>query len=102
LRDTLPEVDPVVVVNQVRRGPVPGEPRVEIAAALERFTGRDVRFFLPSDRRATDAALATGRTLAEVASASPLRHGLRSMAAALLGVPEPASGRTSWRSRKAG
>lgn len=102
LRDTLPEVDPVVVVNQVRRGPVPGDPREEIAAALERFTGREVRFFLPSDRRATDAALATGRTLAEVASTSPLRHGLRSMAAALLGVPEPVSGRTSWRSRKAG
>jgi MinD-like ATPase involved in chromosome partitioning or flagellar assembly len=102
LRDTLPGVDPVVVVNQVRRGPVPGDPREEIAAAVERFTGRDVRFFLPSDRRATDAALATGRTLAEIASSSPLRQGLRSMAAALLGVPDPVSGRASWRSRKAG
>jgi Flp pilus assembly CpaE family ATPase len=102
LRDTLPEVDPVVVVNQVRRGPVPGDPREEIAAALERFAGRDVRFFLPVDRRATDAALATGRTVAEVAPASPLRLALRSMAAALLGVPEPAARRTPWRSRRAG
>lgn len=102
LRDTLPEVDPVVVVNQVRRGPVPGDPREEISAALERFVGRQVWFFLPADRRATDAALATGRTLAEEAPTSPLRQGLRSMAAALLGVPEPASGRTPWRSRKAG
>jgi Flp pilus assembly CpaE family ATPase len=102
LRDTLPEVDPVVVVNQVRRGPVPGDPRAEIAAALERFTGREARFFLPSDRRATDAALATGRTVAEIAPASPLRLALRSMAAALLGVAEPASGRAPWRSRRAG
>lgn len=102
LRDTLPEVDPVVVVNQVRRGPVPGDPRAEIVTALERFAGREVRFFLPSDRRATDAALATGRTVAEIAPSSPLRTALRSMAAALLGVPEPASGRRSWRSRRAG
>jgi Mrp family chromosome partitioning ATPase len=67
LRDVLPDVDPVLVVNQVRRGPVPGDPRREIADALERFAGREVRFFLPADRRATDAALASGRTLAEVA-----------------------------------
>lgn len=103
LREVLPDVDPVVVVNQVRRGPVPGDPRREIAAALERFAGREVTFFLPADRRATDAALAAGRTLAEVAPASPLREGLRAMAAALAEVPEPASGRRGLRGvRRAG
>ena len=102
LRETLADVEPVLVVNQVRRGPVPGDPRAEIAEALERFAGRDVRFFLPADRRATDAALASGRTVAEVAPTSPLRTALRSMTATLLGVPEPASGRTPWRSRRAG
>lgn len=89
LREVLPDVDPVVVVNQVRRGPVPGDPRREIATALERFTGREIAFFLPADRRATDAALAAGRTLAEVAPGSALREGLRAMAAALAEVPEP-------------
>jgi len=89
LREALPDVEPVVVVNQVRRGPVPGDARVEIAEALERFAGRDVGFFLPADRRAADAALAAGRTLAEVAEASPLRTGLRSIAAAVAGVPVP-------------
>ena len=93
LRDVLPEVEPVVVVNQVRRGPVPGDARQEIASALERFAGREVRFFLPADRRATDAALASGRTLAEVAPASPLRVALRSLAAAVTGAPEPATRR---------
>jgi MinD-like ATPase involved in chromosome partitioning or flagellar assembly len=93
LREVLPEVDPVVVVNQVRRGPVPGDARQEIAAALERFAGREVRFFLPADRGATDAALASGRTLAEVAPGSPLRVALRSLAAAVVGVPEPAGRR---------
>jgi MinD-like ATPase involved in chromosome partitioning or flagellar assembly len=97
LREVLPEVDPVVVVNQVRRGPVPGDARQEIAAALERFAGREVRFFLPADRKATDAALASGRTLAEVAPGSPLRVALRSLAAAVTGVPEPANRRRALR-----
>jgi MinD-like ATPase involved in chromosome partitioning or flagellar assembly len=102
LRDLLPEVEPVVVVNQVRRGPVPGDPREEIARALERFAGRAVRTFLPADRRATDAALASGRTLAEVAPGSPLRGALRSLAAGLARVPEPAAGRRVRARRRAG
>jgi MinD-like ATPase involved in chromosome partitioning or flagellar assembly len=93
LRDVLPGVEPVVVVNQVRRGPVSGDPRREIAEALERFTGREVRFFLPADRRATDAALASGRTLAEAAPGSPLRLAMRSLAAGVTGVAEPSGGR---------
>jgi Flp pilus assembly CpaE family ATPase len=102
LLDALPEVDPVLVVNQVRRGPVAGDPRREIGEALQRFAGREVRFFLPADRRATDAALASGRTIAEVAGASPLRTALRAMTASLVGVPEPLPGRTRWRQRRAG
>jgi Flp pilus assembly CpaE family ATPase len=93
LREVLPDVRPLVVVNQLRRGPVPGDPRQEIAAAFERFTGQQVRAFLPADRRATDAALAGGRTLAEVASGSPLRTALRSLAAQLADVPEPVARR---------
>jgi Flp pilus assembly CpaE family ATPase len=101
LREVLPAVDPELVVNQVRRGPVPGDPRQEIADAIGRFTGRDVRFFLPADRRATDAALAGGRTLAEVASTSPLRVALRSLAAAVAEVTEPATGRRARRRDRA-
>jgi MinD-like ATPase involved in chromosome partitioning or flagellar assembly len=97
LRDALPGVDPVVVVNQVRRGPVPGDPRTEIAAAVERFSGREVAFFLPADRAAADASLASGRTLAEVASRSPLRMALRSLAAAVAGVAAPAGYRRGFR-----
>ncbi|MGY1637735.1 CpaE family protein [Geodermatophilus sp. SYSU D00742] len=93
LRDAVPGVEPVVVVNQVRRGPVPGDPRREIAEALDRFAGQAVTAFLPADRRATDAALADGRTLAEVAPASPLRTELRALASVVAGVPRPAPGR---------
>jgi MinD-like ATPase involved in chromosome partitioning or flagellar assembly len=101
LREVLPDVEPELVVNQLRRGPVPGDPRQEIADAIERFTGRDVRFFLPADRRATDAALAGGRTLAEVTPASPLRAALRTLAARMAEVPEPASGRRARRRGRA-
>ena len=97
LREVLPAVEPLVVVNQVRRGPVPGNPREEIASALSRFAGREVRAFLPADRKATDAALASGRTLAEVAPHSPLRSALAGLAADLAGVPAPAGRRASRR-----
>jgi MinD-like ATPase involved in chromosome partitioning or flagellar assembly len=99
LRDVLPEAQPLVVVNQVRRGPVPGDARQEIGDALARFSGAEVVAFLPADRRATDAALADGRTLAEVAPTSALRTELRALAASVAGVPEPVRGR---RARSAG
>ena len=62
LGDVLPEVDPVVV-EPGAPGPVARRPEEEIADAPERFVGREVQTFLPADRRATDAALAEGRTL---------------------------------------
>jgi Flp pilus assembly CpaE family ATPase len=103
LREVLPDVEPLLVVNQVRRGPVAGNPQEEIAASLERFAGREVRFFLPADRRATDAALASGRTLAEVAPGSPLRTGLRSLAAELAEVaPAVGARRRFGRARRVG
>ncbi len=102
LGDVLPQVEPVLVVNQVRRGPVAGRPEAEIAGALERFAGREVTTFLPADRRATDAALAEGRTLAEVAPGSPLRAGLRDLAVRLTGAEERAGGRRRRLPRRAG
>ena len=93
LQDVLPDVDAGVLVNQVRKGPVPGDPRDEIGGALTRFAGARVVGFLPADRRATDAALAAGRTLAEVAERSPLRTALRSLAAELTGAPVPGRSR---------
>jgi Flp pilus assembly CpaE family ATPase len=102
LAEVLPDVEPLLVVNQVRRGPVAGRPEAEIAAALERFVGREVGTFLPADRRATDGALAEGRTLAEVAASSPLRTGLVDLARRLTGVDLPTGGRRRGRARRVG
>jgi Flp pilus assembly CpaE family ATPase len=98
----LPDVEPVLVVNQVRRGPVAGRPESEIAVVLERFAGRQVGTFMPVDRRGTDAALAEGRTLAEVAPTSPLRTGLRGLAAELTGADERTGARRRRLARRAG
>jgi Flp pilus assembly CpaE family ATPase len=102
LRELLPGVDPVVVVNQLRRGPVPGDARAEIAAALSRFAAAEVAAFLPADRNAVDAALAAGRTLAEAAARSPLRMGLRELASSLTGVVQQGGRRGRGGRRRAG
>jgi Flp pilus assembly CpaE family ATPase len=87
LREVVPGVQPVVVVNRLRAGGVPGDAEDEVRAALSRYAGVDDVRFVPLDVVGVDGALATGRTLAEAAPASPARQALAGMAAGLLGVP---------------
>jgi len=94
LREALPDVTPRVVVNRTRSVVVPGDIHREIAGALDRFAGVRDPVFLPQDAKATDAALAAGRTLAEVASGSSLRAALRDLAGSLVGVPATTGQRT--------
>jgi Flp pilus assembly CpaE family ATPase len=96
LREVLPEVVPRVVVNRVRGVVVPGSPEREIAAALSRYAGITDLTYLPDDGPAVDAALGTGRTLAEVAADSRLRLAVTALARRLLDLPEPARQRR-WR-----
>ncbi|HEY3087601.1 MAG TPA: hypothetical protein VGJ59_06015 [Jatrophihabitantaceae bacterium] len=76
-----------VVLNKMRRGVVPGDPRVELSAALGRFAGRQPAALLPYDAEPLDAALAVGKTLGEVRPSSALRQGTVELAGALAGVP---------------
>jgi MinD-like ATPase involved in chromosome partitioning or flagellar assembly len=95
LADVLPGCTPVTIVNRLRPGAVgPGDPEREIGAALQRYAGlSDVRF-VPLDVEAFDRALATGRTLVEVAPSSPARQALQTIAAGFAGttVPRPRRG----------
>jgi Flp pilus assembly CpaE family ATPase len=89
---------PLTVVNRLRRGVVgPGDPRREVAAALQRYAGVSAIHVIPDDREAVDAALAAGRTLAEIAPSSPAREAIRALAARIAGVPD--SSRRSRRRR---
>lgn len=75
-----------VVLNRVRPTVVPGDPALELRAALERFAGRTPAALLPADVRALDSALAGGRLLSEASAGSPLRRAVAELAGALSGV----------------
>jgi Flp pilus assembly CpaE family ATPase len=82
-----------VVLNKVRGGVVPGDAATELGAALRRFAGLAPAALLPFDPESLDAALATGRSLAEARPSSPLRRAVVELAAALAGVRAPSRGR---------
>lgn len=86
LREAVPGKPVRVMVNRVRKGAVRGEPRTALADTLARHAGVHDVVFLPEDRSAADAALAAGRTLAEVAASSSLRQALAAEARWLAGV----------------
>lgn len=89
LRETVPSAVPRVVLNQVRRSTVGGEPRAQLSEALSRYAGINDVDFVPYDRDALDLAVLEGRALGEVAAESPARHALARIAADLVGRPAP-------------
>lgn len=89
LREAVPGVEPVVVVNRLRSTAVPGDAAGEVKAALQRYAGVEVAALVPMDVAGLDGALAQGRTLAEAASSSPARRALLELAHALVGEPLP-------------
>ena len=87
LREAVPGVEPLVVVNRVRATVVPGQPRREIDAALRRWAGVGASAYLPAAPAVVDTAMRTGATLAEAAPDSPLRRSIADLAGRLAGVP---------------
>ena len=79
LRDAVPGADVSLVVNRVRAGL--GWSHDEIGETVHRFTGLTPSFYLPEDRPAIDKTWLGGRSLVECAPESPLRRGLRELAA---------------------
>ncbi len=80
LADVLPDVQPRVVLNRLRRT---AASREDAVGALRRFAGLTVTAALAEDRAGTDLAWRRGTPLAEAAAGSPLRSGLRELAASL-------------------
>jgi len=97
LSEAVPEGTVDVVVNRLRPGVVPGGSREQVEAALLRHGGRAPLAYVPDDRAAFDAAVLSGRTLAEVSPGSPARAALLGLAATLCGRPAPARRHRSWR-----
>ena len=91
LKEAVPGVQPVVVVNRLRSGAVPGDAEREVRSALARYAGVHEVLLVPHDVDGLDRALAAGRTLAEAVPGSPVRAAVAAMAAQLVGVPAPAA-----------
>ena len=87
LKEAVPGVDPLVVVNRLRATAVPGDAQAEVRAALSRYAGVEHVRFVPLDVGGLDRAVAAGRTLAEAAPTSPVRAAVAALAAELAGVP---------------
>jgi Flp pilus assembly CpaE family ATPase len=94
LGEAVPGRAVLTVVNRLRSGVVgPGDPRREIAGALERYAGVAAVHVIPDDPQALDAALAAGRSLAEAAPSSAARRAIRDLAGSLVGRRPPTSRR---------
>lgn len=87
LSEAIPGVRPQVVINRARRGAVGGNPSTQVGAALARYAGVVPVGYVPYDITAYDAAIAAGRTLAEVAPGSAARRALAELAGTLTGDP---------------
>lgn len=86
------ETPALTVINRVRRAAIGrGDPAQQIALALGRYADIDGAVMIPDDASVADAAVATGRTLAEVAAGSPARVAIRDLAARISGDVPTAS-----------
>ncbi|AZS47630.1 P-loop NTPase [Microbacterium oxydans] len=87
----------VVVVNQVRPGPLGIDARGQVRRTLERFAGITDVVFLPFDQRAADAALLHARPMTDVAPRSSFLAAVRRLASTLF--PADAASATADSSR---
>jgi len=83
LRALAPQATVKVVVNQVRAGPVGRRPERRLVETLQRYAGADSVLLVPADRAGVDAAMAAGRTLADVVPGSAARTALLALAVEL-------------------
>lgn len=67
----------LVVVNQLRPGPLGVDPAAQVGAVLRRYADVEDPILLPHDQRAFDAALLHGRPIAEVAGRSAIVGAVR-------------------------
>jgi MinD-like ATPase involved in chromosome partitioning or flagellar assembly len=78
----------VVVANKLRPGALGIDARGQVRRTLDRFGGIDDVWFLPQDPRSADAALLSGRPIAEIAPKSPFTLAVRRFVGeAVVGAP---------------
>jgi len=69
----------IVVANKVRAGAIGLNPNGQVQQTLARFGGIEDAVLVPHDQPAFDAAMLSGRTLADVAPKSPARAAIQEL-----------------------
>jgi MinD-like ATPase involved in chromosome partitioning or flagellar assembly len=88
LVETVAEGRVIVVMNKIRSSAIGLNPAGQVAQTLSRFGGIESAAMIPFDPAALDAAILSGRTLADVAPRSPVRVAIRELVASRLLPPE--------------
>jgi MinD-like ATPase involved in chromosome partitioning or flagellar assembly len=88
LVETVPEERVLVAMNKVRASAIGLNPVGQVAQTLSRFGGIAAAVMIPFDSPALDAAILSGRTLADAAPRSPARVAIRDLVVSRL-LPPP-------------
>lgn len=89
----------IVAMNKVRASAIGLNPIGQVAQTLSRFGGIESAAMIPFDAAALDAAILTGRTLADAAPKSPVRAAIRDLVTSRL-LP-PSAGKNKARALRA-
>ena len=79
LVETVPASRVIVAINKVRASAIGMNPVAQVSQTLLRFGGIESAATIPFDQAALDAAVLTGRTLADSAPKSPARAAIRDL-----------------------
>jgi MinD-like ATPase involved in chromosome partitioning or flagellar assembly len=91
----------VVVMNKIRASVIGLNPAAQVAQTLYRFGGIESAAMIPYDRAGLDAAILSGKTLADAAPRSPVRAAIRLLVTAQLLPPSTIAQRIRTRPRRA-
>ena len=98
LLETLDTDRVTVLMNKVRASAIGPGASGQVCQTLQRFGGISNPVLVPHDQPAFDAAILTGRTLADVAPKSPARAAVaRFVRERLMPQPESTARRSWWR-----
>jgi MinD-like ATPase involved in chromosome partitioning or flagellar assembly len=89
LVETVAEGRVIVAMNKVRASAIGLNPIGQVAQTLSRFGGIESAAMIPFDAQALDAAILSGRTLADAAPRSPVRAAIRDLVTSRIAPPAP-------------
>ncbi len=102
LLETIEDGGVIAVMNKIRASAIGLNPTAQVAQTLQRFGGITAPVLVPHDQLALDAAVLSGKTLADAAARSPARAALAELVSSrLLPQRPPAMKRRSRRQRAA-